>query len=353
MNPTIRNKVHTILQQRRAQAEQNAKRKRAELYTQCPELSQLETLMNSVHIRRSYLRLGKELPEGIACKMRALSPELLRADDAALNRALEKMLARRTQLLESFGCDERAFEPRYFCTLCNDTGVVETPSGTELCACYKILLTKQLREMANLPSNDDNFEQFDESYYPDVIDVPKYGVDVSPRVHMRRMKERCEDFVVHFTQTTYPNLLFMGRSGVGKTFLSNCIASKLLEQGIPVLYMPVSSLFKPFSAAAFASEEEKEMLLALRSLILNVDLLIIDDLGTEKQTATRYEEVLEILNTREMNGRNRPCKTIITTNMKPEQIFDTYGERVASRILGAFDVLPFYGDDIRLKKKEY
>ena len=86
-------------------------------------------------------------------------------------------------------------------------------------------------------------------------------------------------------------------------------------------------------------------------MILNVELLIIDDLGTEKQIATRYEEMLEILNTREMHGRKRPCKTIITTNMTPQNLFDTYGERVASRILGTFDVLRFCGDDIRLKRK--
>ncbi len=352
MNPTVQNKVNVILRQRRTQAEQQSKQKRDALYAQCPELSQLETLINSVYIRKSYLRLGKEMPAKIVSKMQELSPELLRADGAALDRALEKMLLRRKQLLESFECAETAFEPRYTCALCKDTGVVETSSGRESCTCFKILMTEQLRELANLPSNTDTFEQFNACYYPDVVDSKEYGIGVSPRVHMIRMKERCEDFVTHFTEPASPNLLFVGRSGVGKTFLSNCIGSKLLEQGVPVLYMPVSSLFKPFSAAAFAGEEEKETLLALRNLILNVELLIIDDLGTEKQTATRYEEVLEILNTREMNGRNRPCKTIITTNMTPKILFDTYGERVASRILGAFDVLPFCGDDIRLKRKQ-
>lgn len=352
MNPTVRNKVNAILQQRRTQAEQRAKQTREDLYAQCPELSHLDTLINSVYIRKSYLRLHKELPVKIAERMQELSPELIRADGVALDRALDKMLTRRQELFQSFGYDENAFEPKYTCSVCRDTGVVETPYGGEACVCAKILMTEALRGMANLPSNSDTFEQFDATYYPETANSKEYGIQGSPRAHMIRMKEHCEEFVEHFTQPSYPNLLFVGRSGVGKTFLSNCIGAKLLERGIPVLYMPVSSLFKPFSAAAFASDEERDTLLALRNLILNVELLIIDDLGTEKQTATRYEEVLEILNTREMNGRNRPCKTIITTNMTPKHLYDTYGERVASRILGSFDVLQFCGDDIRLKRKQ-
>lgn len=352
MNSVIRKNVDLILQKRRAGAEQEAKQTKSAIYAACPELAQLDALMNGVQVRKSYLRLNKAMPERIVTTMQALSPELVRADVAALDRALERMLARRKQLLQELNCDEDVFKTHYACSICDDTGVIETPEGNEMCGCAKILLTQQLREMANLPSNADTFDQFDETYYPDVINPKEYGVQISPRTHMLHMKEQCEKFVEHFTEPSYPNLLFIGRSGVGKTFLSNCIGSKLLEQGIPVLYMPVSALFKPFAAAAFATEEDREMLLALRDLILTVELLIIDDLGTEKQTATRYEEVLEILNTREMNGRNRPCKTIITTNMSPKHLFDTYGERVASRILGSFDILQFCGDDIRLKRKQ-
>ncbi len=352
MNSAIQKNVDLILCGRAEKARRDAKQKKATLYADCPELAQLDTLMNGIQVRKSYLRLQKAMPERIAATMQALSPELARADEASLNRALERMQARRRQLLQDLGCDEDTLEPSYTCSLCKDTGVLETSEGIETCGCAKILLAQQLREMANLPSNADSFDQFNADYYPDIVNPKEYGVQISPRTHMLHMKEQCEKFVEHFTEPSYPNLLFIGRSGVGKTFLSNCIGSKLLEQGIPVLYVPVSSLFKPFAAAAFATDEEREMLSALRNLILTVELLIIDDLGTEKQTATRYEEVLEILNTREMNGRNRPCKTIITTNLSPKQLFDTYGERVASRILGSFDVLQFCGDDIRLKRKQ-
>lgn len=352
MNRDIQKSVAAELASRRAEAGRLAGEKRRKVYEQNPELAQLDTLMNAVHIRRSYLRIRREMPKQIAKRMGELAPELVEATESVLERALERMQNRKAQILSDMHLNEGDFAPVYTCANCKDTGVLHNAYGEEIpCACYKILLTESLRAKANLPANLETFKDFCPEYYPEEPNVKEYGISQSPRAHMIKMKARCEAFVEHFTAPEHPNLLLMGRSGVGKTFLSNCIASGLLEKGIPVLYMPVSSLFRPFSAAAFATDEEKEMLWYLKNLILNIELLIIDDLGTEKQTATRYEEVLEILNTREVNGKSGPCKTIITTNMSPEQLFETYGERVASRILGSFDILPLCGDDIRLKRK--
>ncbi len=352
MNRDIQKSVATELAFRRAEAGRLAEEKRKQIYKQNPELAQIEELMNAVHIRRSYLRLRREMPKQIADRMGELAPELVQATEPVLERALERMQNRKTQILSDLHLTEGDFAPVYTCANCKDTGALHNAHGEEIpCNCYKILLTESLRAKANLPANTETFQDFRAEYYPETPNAKEYGISQSPKAHMIKMKERCEAFVEHFTSPEHPNLLFIGRSGVGKTFLSNCIASGLLEKGVPVLYMPVSSLFRPFSAAAFATDEEKEMLWYLKNLILNVELLIIDDLGTEKQTATRYEEVLEILNTREANGKTRPCKTIITTNMSPENLFETYGERVASRILGSFDILPLCGDDIRLKRK--
>lgn len=351
MNHEIRKVIGEELASRREQAKRLARQTRQNAYAQNPELEEIDELINAVHIRRNYLRLHLELPKKIVEKMQLLAPELIQADASLLERALEKMTARRYQILGEMGLDDQAFQPTYTCSICGDTGFLPMEQGGSMCSCYKVLLAEKLREMANLPSGLGDFAAFNSELYPDEPNPKEYGMSRSPRAHMMWIKEHCEAFVEHFTRTETPNLLFIGRAGVGKTFLSNCIASALLEQGIPVLYMPVSALFKPFSAAAFASEEEKEMLWHMKNLILNVELLIIDDLGTEKQTETRYEEVLEILNTREMNGRKFPCKTIITTNMSPDDLFAAYGERVASRILGTFDILRFCGDDIRLKSK--
>ncbi len=351
MNWDIQKSIKDELSARREQAQRKAAQQQTAAWAANPELKQVEAIMNAIHIRKSYLRLRMALPKAIETKMATLAPELCDADPAVLDRALEKLALRRKTLLQTLGVGEVGFAPVYTCSICGDTGRLPADQGGGVCHCYRILLAEKLREKANLPAGKVTFDQFNPAFYPDTPDQQQYGIALSPRAHMINVKARCEQFVANFHCPEAPNLLFIGGSGVGKTFLSNCIASSLLDQGVPALYMPVSMLFKPFSAAAFASEEEKEMLWHLKNMILNVELLIIDDLGTEKQTATRYEEILEILNTREINGRHKSCKTIITTNMTPRNLFDTYGERVASRILGAFDLLRFCGEDIRLQQR--
>ncbi len=336
---------------RRAVGKAQGDAKREEAYTRLPELKRIDEQLNALHILKTYLRLRKPLPESLSATMKELLPDLQSGEIKKVEAFIEKLKARKKTLLTQLELSEADFKPVFQCPICQDTGFLpDAPLGTP-CNCYKIILVEKLRKMANLPSDLDTFDSFNAEYYPDEANPEVYGIQQSPRQHMLRIKEICETFVERFVYADTPNLLFVGRSGVGKTFFGSCVASRLLEKGIPALYMPVSALFKPFAAAAFASDEEKEMLQTMKDLILNVELLIIDDLGTEKQTATRYEEMLEILNTREMNGRKHPCKTIITTNMTPQNLFDTYGERVASRILGTFDVLRFCGDDIRLKRK--
>lgn len=347
----IRKALHTEFSARRAHAKALGEAKRQEAYEKRPELKRIEEQLNALQILKAYLQLGKSVPQQVAATMNQLLPELDKPNAVQVEAYVERLKQRKQILLEQLNLTEQDFLPAFTCTLCEDTGFLkDAPLGTP-CNCAKMILVEKLREKANLPSDLDTFQSFNAEFYPDTPNAELYGIQQSPRQHMLKMKGICETFVEHFTCPDTANLLFVGRSGVGKTFLSNCVASSLLEKGVPVLYMPVSALFKPFAAAAFASEEEKEMLQVLKELILNVELLIIDDLGSEKQTATRYEELLEILNTRELNGRKHPCKTIITTNMTPQNLFDTYGERVASRILGTFDVLRFCGDDIRLKRK--
>ena len=142
-------------------------------------------------------------------------------------------------------------------------------------------------------------------------------------------------------------MVFVGNSGTGKTFLGNCIMNVLTDRGISCLYMPATSLFKPFAPGFYGQEKAAE----LADFILSCAFLLVDDLGSEKQTGARYGELLEILNARELRGRTSLCRTVITTNLTPANLFSYYGERVASRILGGYDILKFAGDDIRLKRK--
>lgn len=351
MKNGIREEILSELAARRERANAAAEQKHQAVLQKQPGLAACEEKERFARIYKGYVHLHRPLPPTVRSRAERLVPELLSLNETETEAYLKKLSARRRELLRETGLTEADFRPVYTCARCGDTGYLPEKEGGGLCNCYRLMLTEKLRSAANLPGSTETFSDFCADYYPAVIREAEYGIADSPRAHMKNVCQRCIRFAERFESPDTPNLLFVGGTGVGKTFMSNCIASSLLERGIPVLYMPVSMLFKPFSAASFATEAEKETLWQLRNMILNVELLIIDDLGTEKQTATRYEEVLEILNTREVNNRRHPCKTIITTNLSPQRLFETYGERVASRVLGTFEILRFCGDDIRLKRR--
>jgi DNA replication protein DnaC len=167
------------------------------------------------------------------------------------------------------------------------------------------------------------------------------------------MKKHCENFIGSFTLPETKNIFFCGPSGVGKTFMANCIAAELMKNGRSVLYQSAPMLFSSINDNKFRrpgndGDDDAE---ASYSAIYEADLLIIDDLGTEPPSAARYADMLTILNVRHMNNLSKPCKTIISTNIDVKRLADYYDERIVSRITGCFDLFHFAGDDIRIRKK--
>ena len=160
---------------------------------------------------------------------------------------------------------------------------------------------------------------------------------------MQREILRCAD---NFSENS-KDLLFTGASGLGKTFLCGCISKELIEKDINVMYI---SAYKMFSTVLNFDQEDRSRSKAAEELLRTSSVLIIDDLGAESQSEARRALLLDILNVRECNNESFPCKTIISTNLSPSDIFKCYGERIASRILGRFTILKFAGDDIRLRK---
>ena len=138
--------------------------------------------------------------------------------------------------------------------------------------------------------------------------------------------------------------MFLGPTGLGKTFLSNCIAKELLDLGKTVLYQTAPVMLDSIIKSKFENSSE------LMDHILDVDLLIIDDLGTETMNNMKFTELFNIINTRLLNQNHKITKTIISTNMDLKDIFDVYDERIGSRIVGNYYVCKFFGDDIRLRK---
>ena len=134
----------------------------------------------------------------------------------------------------------------------------------------------------------------------------------------------------------------------GKTFMSNCIACELLKKGKTVLYQTAPVLLE--SVIDFKMNKQKNSMEDINKSILDVDLLIIDDLGTETLNSMKLSELFTIINTRILNLNNKITKTIISTNLSIKDIFNNYEERIGSRIAGYYDIYYFFGDDLRFKK---
>lgn len=264
---------------------------------------------------------------------------------------IQALKAEKENLLQAFGYPTDYLEPVYVCDKCRDTG---TPLDEEkygnVCSCYRQQLIDLIYTQSNLKSSEtENFGTFDESYYPDIVDENRYGIKKSPRKQILGIKENCMKFIESFKDPQVKNMLFCGPTGSGKTFMANCTAVELMNRGVTVLYQSAPVLFSTIADFRFKSKDEAYDNSVYRN-ILDVELLIIDDLGTEPPSAARYAELLTILDTRFANNMARPCKTIISTNIDIRKLYEYYDERVGSRLIGNFDIFRFTGDDIRKLK---
>ena len=152
-------------------------------------------------------------------------------------------------------------------------------------------------------------------------------------------------FIQNFNSETEKNLLFTGNTGLGKTFLTNCIANEILKSGKTVLYQTAPVLLDSIIDYKFGKNLNFNY-----SDLLNVDLLIIDDLGTENMNNIKLSELFNILNTRLLNQNHHITKTIISTNLSLNNLFKAYDERIFSRLAGYYNICRFFGEDLRYKK---
>jgi DNA replication protein DnaC len=185
----------------------------------------------------------------------------------------------------------------------------------------------------------ERFEQFRLDYYPDRID-PKLGVNI--RTVMEKTLNTCHRYAINFSEKS-PNLLFSGDTGLGKTFLSACIARTVADSGYSVVYESANHLFSNLERAKFAGDE------AARTDCVKYtacDLLIVDDLGTEMPGQFVTAALYSIINDRLLG--NKP--TIISTNLTAEDLKRRYSSQILSRLMGNYIRVPFLGDDIRVKK---
>lgn len=244
--------------------------------------------------------------------------------------------------------------PLYDCDACHDTGVVNGPENS-MCSCYHQLLIPLLLKNSNFKNIAKySFSQFDLSLFSDTPDPKRYQSSESPRKQINGIHNATKHFLENFDDEATRNLFFLGSPGTGKTFLSGCVANELFMNGRSVLYLSSPELYERITefrmlSNSFSPDPERfEKASSIYQSILNCDLFIMDDLGTETIHSNRQPELLNILNHR--IGYNK--KMIISTNLDAAGLSNLYDERVLSRIYGNFSVLRFFGDDLRHIKRK-
>ena len=246
-----------------------------------------------------------------------------------------KLQEERQHLAETY-FEEGFLDESPICDSCGGTGYV----GTTMCECLRELCRQeQKKEVSILSGGKESLSQFKLEYYPDRID-PKYGA--SPRTIMERNLGLCRRYAATFAPSA-GNLLFVGGTGLGKTFLSACIARTVADRGYSVVYETANHLFAKLEQAKFSPNEDNRREAAK---FLECDLLIIDDLGTEMPGQFVTAALYSLLNDRLIAGK----AMLITTNLNVEEMGRRYSPQIASRIYGGFAGKTFVGKDIRIQK---
>ncbi len=322
-------------EQKRYKAERDLEKRKTELYNKFPRLQEIESELNSAAINKA-----KSILSG--------GPKSL--DD--LTSKVNKLKKEKEQILIKNNISKDFLEPNYECKLCKDTGYIQSgTSASILCPCLKQKILDFSYNKSNISNlNKENFECFNPNIFSDKIEPEKYNINISPRQNILAIKDKCIAFINNFENPDYHNLLFTGNTGLGKTFISNCIANELIKNGKNVFYQTAPVLLESvidnkFNKYKTSSQDN------FYKTVLETDLLIIDDLGTECLNSMKLSELFTILNTRLLNLNNHITKTIISTNLNINNIFKNYEERIGSRIAGFYDIYYFFGDDLRFRKK--
>ncbi len=259
--------------------------------------------------------------------------------DFDLNSAINERSEERIILLTAYGYPADYLEMHYDCPKCKDTGRV----GTQKCSCFKKAAVELLYIQSNIRDilKTENFEHFNLDYYP--TDVYDDSLQMNARQAAQAAIEKAMDFIRNF-ETDNDNLFLYGDPGIGKTFLSHCIARELIDASCFVLYFSAYDLFEMLAQQKFYHEEDEQLSAAD---IFSCDLLIIDDLGTELTNQFVISQLFLCINER----LARKKSTIISTNLTLEEFSQVYSERIFSRVYSNFTLIKLIGNDIRIIKK--
>lgn len=325
-NKNVCEKAMQELQHRKFEAEDTQKKHLKEIEKSYP------------HIYEIYLKSKKSIADAFS----SVWAKTIEEHDESLGnwkQQREKIKKELEQALIKEGYPSDYLNIKYHCPKCEDNGYKES----YMCDCMKELLklysSQEINEKSGIQLKD--FDDFDFKYYSDKENPHKLGYTIKET--MQEIFNECRDYADRAaTQDISESLLFFGRTGLGKTFLSSCIAKRVLESGKSVIFNSCINIIEPIENEHFGRAENKGCL----SDVINCDLLIIDDLGSEFSSPFAETAFYNIVNSR----INKEKPTVISTNCTPEQLRNLYGARVYSRLKGEYQWFTFVGEDIRSQK---
>ncbi|WP_392485946.1 ATP-binding protein [Haloimpatiens sp. FM7315] len=312
--------IFRIYENIRNKEELSLKERKEEIYKKIPKIKEIENKIARLSINLSINILNNK--EDVDKSLKTLKENIT------------DLRIKKTELLVSFDYPMDYLDMHYKCTKCKDTGFI----GSKKCTCYKHYLVAVYYKNSGFKEllKVNNFNNF----RLDVYSTERTEQELkSPKKNMQEILLKIRKYINEF-ETCNNNLLFYGNSGTGKTFLSNCIAKSLLDSGHLIVYKTANELIENLREARFNKNAN------LEDLLLNCDLLIIDDLGTEQITEFSKSEIFNLINTKLLKQK----KMLVSTNHSIEELSKTYSERITSRLFGNFELFKFYGDDIRVKR---
>ncbi len=331
MNPAVYKEVQRQYDLKRQRAIGEAEKRKEQLKKDEPKYNELIEKKN---------KLALELTKTVV-RTRGIERQVAEENLEIKLKEIEKEIE---NLLKNLKLGKDYLKPEFECDRCEDTGYI---NDSVRCSCFTqkvVNITYKQNNMLKL--KDENFNTFDIAYFSNKPDKNKYQSDKSPLENIDEIKKISQVFCENIHDPKQKNLLFVGKAGTGKTFMSSCIASEIVNKGYTVLYQTAPLLMDMLLEAKFASLKD-EIKKEQYSNVFDVDLLIIDDLGTENLNNMKFTELFNIINTRLLKDK----KTIISTNLSLAELASEYDDRVMSRLIGNYTICRFFGEDIRLKKK--
>lgn len=302
---------------------EDCQRRKEEVYAKIPQMKALEVQAGELAL----LRFQKMMAE--------------KSTDVGLGfkEEIQDIQREKAKLLKEHGFPQDYMQMHYVCPECKDTGKVDGKK----CHCFQMKALKLLYAQSNIDGTlqKENFDNFSFQYYDNRKRLA--GIGLTNYEYMKNIIRHCQKYIENFGQQK-ESILFYGNTGVGKTFLTNCIAKALLDRGYAVLYFSSAELFDQVAKVKLRREPEDGG--DIEDIVDTCDLLVIDDLGTELVNNFVNSELFHIINNRLLAGKG----TIISTNLDLKAMRDNYTERITSRIINQYTTIPLYGEDIRGKK---